>query len=159
MKSTITLLLIIALTACGGWRLRGSDNTHLQVDSIFLSGEFGATYSLVREQLQQKNALSASPAAGLQLILYDETIRRRTASVNRDGVTAEYELILTIDYQINDAANTVVRPITSVHIVRSYNFDQDDVVGKDKEELLLRKEMQRAAAHQLLRQLQLLQRN
>lgn len=160
MKLIGSMALMVALTACGGWHLRGSDSTVLQTNSVFLTGESGVAYSLLQQQLRKKNALRSSPAAtppGLNITLQNEIIKRRIASVDSSGVTAEYQLTLTVNYRISDATGKVVRPMTTLRIVRSYTFDQNDVVGKDKEELILRREMQQAAARQLLQQLQLAQ--
>jgi LPS-assembly lipoprotein len=157
--NTLLICLIASIASCTGWRLRGSDpNTILMDNSVHLSGQQSATYSLIQKQLERKNAITSLSNAQHLLILSGEEWDRRSASVTRTAVTAEYELTLSINYEIRDAANNLVRPDGRVRIIRSYTFDQNDVAGKDKEEEIIRREIHRAAARQILQQLQLLQR-
>ncbi|MGH1485204.1 MAG: LPS assembly lipoprotein LptE [Cellvibrionaceae bacterium] len=160
ISTTILLIsLIITISACTGWRLRGSDTNAVFIgNSIYLSGQNSATYRLVEEQLNRKNALTSLTAAQYFLVLEKEDWDRRSASVTRTAVTAEYELTLSVNYKILDNNQAILRPTTDVKITRSYTFDQNDVAGKDKEEELIRKEIRRAVARQILQQIQLLQR-
>ena len=158
MKATLIFCIALLLTACSGWHLRGSDSTTLQTNSVFLQGQSGAAYQLIEKRLINKGALTSLGNANLVLILEQENIKRRTAAVDGNAQATEYELTLTIDYQVRDAAKKVLRPRSNIRVVRSYNFDQNDVAGKDKEEMIIRKDMQNAAARQILQQLQLLQR-
>ena len=156
MKRIAIVLLIVGISACHGWHLRG-EKTQLAVNSVYLTGQPGIVHQLIKEQLSRKNVLATLPDNALTLALEKELIRRRTASVKGNGSTKEFELILTIDYQILNA-NQALRPKTQVRVIRSYIFDENDVASKDKEEMILRKDMQRTAARQILQQLQLLQR-
>lgn len=158
-RNSLLLLLIMSLLNCSGWRLRGSDGgtTTLAESSVYLSGASSATYQLIEQQLGKKNSLTSLINAKQQLVLGKEEIERRSASLNRGTSTAEYELTLTIDYQILDSEQQPLRSQTEVRIVRSYSFDENDIAGKDKEEALIRRDMQRAAARQILRQLEFTQ--
>ena len=160
ISATVLLIsLIMMISACTGWRLRGSNTNDIFIgDSIYLSGQVSASYRLVEEQLNRQNALTSLAAAQYFLTLEKEDWDRRGASVTRTAVTAEYELTLSLNYTVLDNNQTVLRPSTEVTITRSYTFDQNDVAGKDKEEELIRKEMRRAVVRQILQQVQLLQR-
>ncbi len=163
MKKTIGILLLFcllaSLTACTGWRLRGSDSgTNIQENSIYLSGSPSETYQLIVTQLTRKNALTSFETAQLQLIVNNEQWKRRSASVTSNTSTAEFELTLTVNYSILDAQQVELRAPTDVRISRSYTFDENDIAGKDKEEKIVRRDIQRAVARQILQQLQLLQR-
>ncbi len=163
MKKTIGVFLLIclltSLTACTGWRLRGSDSgTNIQTNSVYLSGTPSETYQIIATQLTKKNALASFETAQLQLTINDEKLKRRSASVRGNTSTAEFELTLTVNYSISDAQQNVLRAPTDIRISRSYTFDENDIAGKDKEEKIVRRDIQRAAARQILQQLQLLQR-
>lgn len=159
VRNSLLLLLIMSLLNCSGWRLRGSDGgtATLAESSVYLSGASSATYQLLEQQLSKKNSLTSLINAKQQLVLGKEEIERRSASLTRGTSTAEYELTLTIDYQILDSEQQPLRSQTEVRIVRSYSFDENDIAGKDKEEALIRRDMQRAAARQILRQLEFTQ--
>ncbi len=160
MKTILTLLLIITLSACTGWRLRGSDGGFGSVaeQSIYLSGDNSVTYLLVQKQLRKNNSITSFASAKQQLIIGEEKWQRRSASVDRSGSTAEYELTLTVNYQISNSDKQLLRGPTDARSVRSYTFDANDIIGKEKEEELIRNDMRRAIARQILQQLQLVQR-
>ena len=164
MKNTFHLglfaLTIVFLTACSGWRLRGSEgHTQLANQSIYLSGQTSETYSLIEQQLNRKNTLSTPAKAQQHVIISKENWKRRSASVTTQAITAEYELTLTVTYRVLDAAQNILRPATNISISRSYTFDNNDIAGKNKEEALIRNDIRRALTRQILQQLQLLQKH
>jgi LPS-assembly lipoprotein len=153
------LFFLALLTSCSGWHLRGSEEAGLSLNSsVFLSGQASATYRIIEKSLSRKNLLTTALNSDLLLDLGREHIQRRSASSNADATTAEFELILTLNYEIRDAQQILLRPKSTLRITRSYKFDQDDIGGSSKEEALLGKDLQRAAARQLIRQLTLLDR-
>jgi LPS-assembly lipoprotein len=158
--SIISCLFFLPLLAsCGGWHLRGSEGAGLSLNSnVFLSGQASETYRIIEKSLTRKNVLASALNSDLLLDLDRENIQRRSASSNADATTAEFELTLTLDYEIRDAQQNLLRPKNTVRITRSYNFNQNDIGSSNKEEALLRKGLQRSAARQLIQQLTLLDR-
>ncbi|MFT6386728.1 MAG: LPS-assembly lipoprotein [Cellvibrionaceae bacterium] len=154
------LCTIVALASCSGWRIRGNDGglTTLSENSIYLSGPSSETYRRIESQLKKKNIITSFTIAKQQLILGDEKVERRSASLNRGASTAEYELILTIPYKIIDSARQITLREAEARAVRSYTFDENDIAGKNKEEELIRRDIQNIAARQILQQLELTQR-
>jgi len=154
------LCTIAALASCSGWRLRGGDGgfTTLSENSIYLSGPGSAVYQSIERQLKKKNIIASFTIAKQQLTLGDEKIERRSASLNRGAATAEYELTLTIPYKIIDPSRQITLRENEARVIRSYTFDENDIAGKNKEEELIRRDMQNIAARQILQQLELTQR-
>jgi LPS-assembly lipoprotein len=158
-KIQLSLLLscfLAVLASCTGWHLRGSDNSNytLASNSVYISGQPSETYTLLEQQLTKKQVLTTLTTAQLQLVLGKEEWQRRSVSRNSSNQVSEYELTLTINYRVLDNMNNTLRTATDIRITRSYTNDQNDIAGKDKEELLIRQDMRRAAARQLLQQLQ-----
>jgi LPS-assembly lipoprotein len=152
-------VLPLLLASCSGWYLRGSENAGLSFNSsVFLSGEPSDTYRIIEKNLTRINLLATALSGDFLLDLEKENIQRRSASRNSDATTAEFELTLTITYEIRDNEQNVLRPKNMVRITRSYNFNQNDIGSSNKEETLLRKDLQRAAARQIIQQLTLLDR-
>ena len=152
-------LLPLILASCSGWHLRGSESAGPSLKSnVFISGERGETYRIVEQNLSGKNLLSSALNRDLLLDLGRENIKRRSASTNSDATTAEFELTLTLDYAIRDDQQNLLRPKNTIRITRSYNFNQDSIGSSNKEETLLRIDLQRAAARQIMQQLTLLDR-
>lgn len=148
----------VILTACG-WHLRGSDTTtQLASNSVYLSGQPGETYALIEQRLRTKNALTSLNSAQYHLVIDKENWKRRKTSSSNSGATREYQLRLSINYKILNNNQEVLRPSKEARLSRAYTFDENDAAGKDKEEQLVRQDIRRAAARQILQQLQLLQR-
>ncbi|MGH1439593.1 MAG: LPS assembly lipoprotein LptE [Cellvibrionaceae bacterium] len=156
----LCLITISTLTNCSGWRLRGGDGSvgTLVEDSIYLSGDTSETYQLIQQRLTQKNIISSFTTATQQLVLGKESIKRRSVSLTRGTSTAEYELTLRLPYTIIDTLSQTTIKTTEARVVRSYTFDENDIAGKSKEEALIRRDLQRIAARQILQQLELAQR-
>ncbi|MFT7223184.1 MAG: outer membrane lipopolysaccharide assembly protein LptE/RlpB [Cellvibrionaceae bacterium] len=134
------------------------DKVTLQTHSIHLQGERSPTYQLVEDALKRKKLLTNASSADWRIVIYNENIQRKTASLTSEGLTAQYELKLSIDYQILDSQQKPLRPRNTLQIFRYYNFNQYDVAASDGEASLLRMEIRSAASRQIVRQLQLLQR-
>jgi LPS-assembly lipoprotein len=165
MKKVLRLSMISCvfflpfLASCSGWHLRGSEGAGLSLNSnVFLSGQASETYRIIEKSLTRKNVLASALNSDLLLDLDRENIQRRSASSNADATTAEFELTLTLNYEIRDVQQNLLRPKNTLRITRSYSFNQNDIGGSDKEEALLRKDLQQAAARQLIQQLTLLDR-
>jgi len=158
-RLTVVTCFILLLASCSGWHLRGSENAGLSLSSrVFLSGQNSQTYSIVEQSLSRKDLLDSAFNSDLLLTIESERITRRSASVNSDSTTAEFELTIKINYEIRDKKNNILRPRTEIELVRSYNFNQDDISSGDKEDAILRKDLRRAAARQIIQQLTILDR-
>lgn len=153
---SIFCLLITLLSGCD-WRLRGSGANSFTEEAIFLdvssaSGENPAVYREIYSILMRRKALASRKQADVQLILGRQDINRRTISVNKNAIAAEFQLTLKVPFKILSKQGEVLRQSTAM-LTRSYTFNEQDIVGKHKEEELLKKEMVSDIAHQILRQL------
>ncbi|MEL7400484.1 MAG: LPS assembly lipoprotein LptE, partial [Pseudomonadota bacterium] len=61
-----------------------------------------------------------------------------------------------VDYSIADADGNILAPLTTARVIRSYNYDRNDVIAKNEEESLIRKEMRTQLAAQILNRLRFL---
>lgn len=146
------------LSSCSGWRLRGSDaNIGLVPEqSVFVNGSTTSqTLILINRQLKNKNILTSQLNATRNLIINNEKWQRRSISIGRSESIVEYELTLTVNYSILDGNQNRLRGPNDLRLVRSFSYDENDITGKDKEESLLREDLTRAAARQILQQLEL----
>ena len=157
MQKSTLLLIMVLLSACSGWHLRGSGPEIEFNRSIYLSGKPSDTYTLIQEQLAKQEKLAPLTRADWRLVVNEEQWQRRTASRTGSAQVAEYELILTINYQVQTAAGEVIPTPETVRIYRTYSVDQNDIAGKEKEAQLLQGDLRNAAARQILQQLQFIQ--
>ena len=152
---SIFCLLTLLLSGCD-WRLRGSGANYATLPKVFLDGSDNrrnlGIYREIYAILMSQEALASHKQADVRLIIVNQDINRRTVSVNKSARAAEFQLTLKVPFKILDKEGVVLRESTVV-LTRSYSFNEQDIVGKSKEEALLKKEMVSDAARQILRQL------
>ena len=154
---SIFCLLILGLSSCSGWRLRGSEAGHAVTSKVFLgvdnsSGEKSTVYQQLATLLRHQKRRELREQADIQLILGEPVFNRRTISVNNHLRTAEFQLTLKVPYKILSQQSALLHTNTG-SLTRSYYFNESDIAGKNKEEQLLKKEMERDIGYQILRHL------
>lgn len=157
MKKLITLLLTVTLVSACGWHLRGSLNLPSDLKAIHISNQSGNSITQSElERLLAHNGIDRadSPAQAQYTIrLSNEREERRTISVDNSGLASEYELINEVDYTISDAQGALLAPLSTARVIRSFNFDRNDVIANNDEENLIRKEMRTQIAAQIINRL------
>ncbi len=121
--------------------MQGAVNTPAEMQRTYI--ETGDRHSRFHRQLR-----IGMQAAGVSLvdspedatatlrILFDET-DQRVLSVSARNVPTEYEVYYTIQYAIDSGANVLLEPQT-LTVTRDYTYDELFVLGKAREEELLR---------------------
>ncbi len=79
---------------------------------------------------------SPTDASAVLSITYDET-DQRVLSVSARNVPTEYEVYYTVQYSIDAGSERLVEPQT-LTVTRDYTYDELLVLGKAREEALLR---------------------
>lgn len=153
-----TLLLVAALSGCG-FTLRGSvdlppDLRTLQIESPTPNSE------LVRDvsRMLRNNAVTLieEPADDVwRLGIGSEQISERVLSVNANARAGEYELTMDVAAQLRRGSELIGPETLSVS--RVYLADPENAVAKNEEAELIRAEMRRELAQQILRRLQSIQ--
>ncbi|GAB1263799.1 hypothetical protein NBRC116493_30480 [Aurantivibrio infirmus] len=151
----ITLLVLtLAITACG-WRLRGTLTLPEGLESIQIVDN--ANSSFLSKQLTQllvANGVALVDAnPDMFIVLIEEREDKRIIAVGSNTLASEYELSSEARYFINDAEGKMLAPESTVSVVRSYEFNENDVVSKAEEERIIQQEMRRELAQQIIRRL------
>ena len=154
---SIFCLLILGSSGCSDWRLRGSETDHVVTSKVFLGAdntraEKSAVYRQLSTLLRHQKKRELKERADIQLILSEPVFNRRTISVNNHLRTAEFQLTLKVPYKILSQQSTLLHTNMG-SLTRSYYFNESDIAGKNKEEQLLKKEMERDIGYQILRHL------
>lgn len=149
---TPVLLLTLLLGGCG-FHLRGYEAVPEHLKRLYLQAHDGATGSSLRQLLQANGiVLVEDPAdAPYRLLILSETHERKAATLNTQAKTEEYELRSQLQFEIRDADDQVVVPAVNLLVERVYSFDENNIVAKDAEEALLRREMRDDLARQVVR--------
>lgn len=156
IAATLLTALTIAISSCG-WQLRGAGSAG---NGSALPGELhvkarepnSAMARTLRRILTNKNVRQSSDAP-LALVLQEAHLDKRPLSVSETGVTAQYQLILTIRYvyQRTFADNRLFSSEPQqVSSWRSYDFDPKIIVAKNQEEQALLEEMREELAWRIL---------
>jgi LPS-assembly lipoprotein len=146
----IVTLLIFTVSACG-WHLRGSGQEIDIQQSIYLEEATGQIYNALKKSLTKKQRLGDIASAEIQLILGDEFYERRSASVNTQAQTVQYQLTLSVPYQILNKLGKPIAEKTVAELSRYYTYDQNAINSADKEEQALKKEVIRQLSQRILR--------
>lgn len=157
MKKLITLLLTTTLISACGWHLRGTVNSIDNVSSLHLGATQGRTELLDELSAEARRAgitLSASAsAAEYSINLFNSTDEKRTVSLGTNALASEYELTMSVDYSIHKGQQILIAQETA-RSIRTYDFDTNQVLGKSREEELIREEMRSELINHILRRLQ-----
>ena len=129
------------LVAGCGFHLRGALTTPAEMERTYIA-------SVDRHSLFYRRLRAAMKAAGVQIvedasaatatftISIDET-DQRVLSVSARNVPTEFEVFYTVEYRLDDGAKSLLE-VQLRTLTRNYTYDSTLVLGKAKEEELLR---------------------
>ena len=153
-----SLVLVLSIAAAGGcgYQLRGAVSLPPDLDAVHVAGppDIGAALTQVLDSggIQVQSTRDSTKA---ELKLSGEKFSRRVLSVNPDtGKESEFELAYQVTFQVTGEGDVELVPRQTVSLVRDYVFDPDAVLGKSREQNVLRAEMRRDAAGQILRRIE-----
>ena len=158
-RSSVTvpglLLVGCGLAACG-FQLRTAPDIPPEMSRTYISADdrYSQFYRKLRDELRNAGVqLVDSPAQSSAVfsILADET-DQRVLSVSARNVPREYEVFYTIYYSVESGENTIIPPQTLTR-TRDYTYDETLVLGKAREEEMLREAIADDLVQVVLKQL------
>jgi len=159
MIRTLAITLLCAATAACGFHLRGSgtDFAGIEGERIFVNQTRAqAVTAQVRQQLNLAGAkLTETPGdADYSVIVSNERLVREVLSVSpQTGKAEEYQLLLRVFMTVKTSGGETLVDEQQISLSRDFTYDEDAALGKFSEEQLLREELTREAADQILRRL------
>lgn len=147
-------LLIAAIglvaTACG-YHLRGSVDMPVAMKKLYIQGAGPGLIEAMRASLNVSDAvLVGSPdQAGLVIRVARDDMRRRVLSLNESGKATEFELTYTLEYVLLNSQGQVLSNTLTTEINRDYFNDQEDILAKNNEEIVIRQEIYRQAVRSI----------
>jgi LPS-assembly lipoprotein len=147
--------MLLLLAGCG-FHLQGQLTTPPQMERTYISAIERNTqfHRELRRQLQESGVnLVDSPdeATAILSILSDQT-GQRVLSVSARNVPTEYQVFYSVEYALVAGETSLLAP-QDVTFTRDYTYDETLVLGKAREEDLMREAVVRDLVRAVLKQI------
>lgn len=128
------------LTACG-FQLRTQPNIPPEMSRTYIAADdsYSLFYRKFRDELEKAGVAvvnSTVDATAVFSVLFDDT-DQRVLSVSARNIPREYEVYYTVQYSVAYGNRTIMAS-QSLTLTRDYTYDKNLVLGKAREEELLR---------------------
>lgn len=154
--SLIIVLISLLLSGCG-FQMRGEWQLPASMNNTVLSGGSDATYRNLQREFRSASASldrRSGDIKGAHLFISQDRMEKRVLSVDNRGKVIEYEIYYILNFRLLDEkGNQIVSP-QRINMTRDYPFAATDVIGASQEEALLRRDMYRDMARQVMRRIQ-----
>lgn len=134
------IFLVLFLTGCG-FQMRGAGSIPVEMARTYIdtADRHSLFYRRVRSGFRNAGIHvvdSPKNASAIFFIASDQT-GQRVLSVSARNVPTEFEVYYSISYRLS-AGESVLLPLRTQTLIRDYTWDETLVLGKEKEENLLR---------------------
>lgn len=152
-KQTILILIIVSLLAACGFKLRGQISA-LPFKSLYILAPDGYTIGMDLERAVGASSTTkvvtdiAKAEAILEIV--SAVNERVILSLSGGGRVRDFNLIYRVVYRVIDTQGIEIVPNTEIAITRVLPFLDAQILAKEAEEQLLRKDMQADAIQQIL---------
>ncbi len=156
LKKLIIAVFCMAVAACG-FQLRGAADLPESIQTLHIQGvSMRQGLGLELKRTLRRNGVNViddyiEGAAILSFL--SNRYERHVLSVGGNAKVSEYELILDVVFQLTDNQQNILIDNEHLEARRDYQFDQEQVLGRDVEERLLREEMDDQISQAILRRL------
>lgn len=152
-RAVFVLALLGLLPACG-FHLRGGVELPAVLESTYLQSRdrYSGMAAELRIELQAAGAElteQRDDATGVVNIL-EERSQRRVLSVGSAGRASEFELFEEVRFAVEDPEGNVLLQPQTLKMTRDLVFDDTQLLGKVSEAEVIRRQMQRDLARQIL---------
>ena len=156
IKRASVLLAGLALISCG-FHLAGSGNLPVAMQSTYLdsSEQYSEFYGSLSEALRRRglNLVDSRDAAGAILRISEDSSGQRILSVSARNIPREYEVFYSVTFALEADGQALVEPENLV-ARRNYTYDETQVLGKEREETILRRALAEDLARQVVRRIE-----
>ena len=141
-RATVLLLAVVAqyLGACG-FQLQGAFTIPAEMERTYIqtNKRHSFFYRAFRQELLAAgvNIVDTAEESTANFTIYFDRTAQRVLSVSARNVPTEYEVFYTIQYGLM-SGNTALLEVQDMTLTRDYTYDATLVLGKAKEEELLR---------------------
>lgn len=153
MRLLALLVLAAALTACG-FHLRGQGpGGQFPYSTAYVNGS-GPVAAQLRQNLQllgNVTLVSAARSGVAQVDVSNEHSERKVGTLNSSGRVSEYRMFYILTYRVISPEGEELAGNSELRLNRDYTYDENNALGNEAQEQMLIRDMQQAAAQQILR--------
>jgi outer membrane lipopolysaccharide assembly protein LptE/RlpB len=150
LKGSVAVLLVLSLSACGGWSLRGTRTDAIGVDSVYVSAPEAQRLrrALITELVNAGVRVNRKRSeAGAVIELDSESFDRRVLSVDSDtGKVREIELGLEVVFSIRGRDGKLLVAPEKLSWVQDFVFDENSLLGTNERANIVERELAEDAA-------------
>ena len=155
MSRLLATLACLSLAGCG-FQLQGALTTPPEMERTYIAAadRHSDFYRDFRSALRAAGVVvvdSPNDATATFTISFDQT-GQRVLSVSARNVPTEYEVYYTIEYALDSGTNNLLE-VQVLTLTRDYTYDSTLVLGKAKEEALLREAIVKDLVRIVLKQI------
>ena len=149
--------LIIALSGCSGWYLRGTRTSAVAIKSAYLDSSTAPRLRIAVAHELALSGVSMGSKTGSDTVieLSNESFDRRVLSVDPDnGKVREVELGLQVAFSVRDKDGKIIVAPEKLSWVQDYIFDENSLLGTIEQAATIERELAEDAAQTILLRLE-----
>ena len=158
MRYLAYLVVGVSLLLGGcGFQMRGDWQLPSSMKETVMSGGGQVLYETLQREFRSASASLTRPEGSIQtahLTILKNQMDKRVLSVDNRGKVIEYEIYYILHFKLLDKGGNQIVPVQQINMTRDYPFAATDVIGASQEEALLRSDMYRDMARQMMRRIQ-----
>lgn len=153
LKSCLVGLITFLVTGCG-FHLRGMSDIPKWLNhvAIVIQEASRDLEPLLADQLEAYhiNVPSDPALAEYWLVIEHDETRQEISSISSTTTSRQYQLIYTVRFKLQRVRGAEIIPSSQIVISRQVTINSDRILGSTSEEELLKREMRRDAAIQII---------
>lgn len=122
------------------------DAKAVSINFVSPSPEIETALRFTMQQLQLREASNAAR----KITIYRERTEKRPLVYSETGVALRYQLIMSVDYAVEDHQGKSLIPRRTIMRWRNYDFDATQIAATVQEEKILRSELSGELARQII---------
>jgi outer membrane lipopolysaccharide assembly protein LptE/RlpB len=132
--------VLLALTACGDWHLRGTRTDLVSIRTVAING---ASAPILTQALRRELSLSG---VSVRRRADSEAVIELTTEEFDTGKVREIELSLEVGITVRNKDGDLLAPYQNLNWVRDFIFDETALLGTNEQEQVIRRGLAEDAA-------------
>jgi LPS-assembly lipoprotein len=155
VRTILPVLLTLLLTACG-YHLRGAVDLPSDLKAVYIEGASEPLRDQFRKAFESSTVKMVNTRAesGTVITVSNEESSKRALSLGSSGLANQYGLEYRFSYKVTDKNDKELVKPQPIEIRREYFNNQQLILAKDNEEIVIRNEMYQQAVRTMINQIQ-----